>query len=106
MGRNLTGKGLSEAEVDVLLDNDIEECIEHALDIFPGFHGIPEPVQHVIVNMLFQLGAAGFRKFRNFIAAVKFADWERAAAELLDSAAAKQAPARFERHSLAVKSVS
>ena len=97
VGRNLT-VGLSESEIDVLLENDIDACIEHALDIFPGWSSIPEPAQHVILNMLFQLGKAGFLKFRHFVAAVKASDWHRAGAEVLDSVAARQPPERFGRH--------
>ena len=104
VGRNLT-VGLSESEIDVLLEDDIDACIEHALDIFPGWSSIPEPAQHVILNMLFQLGKAGFMKFHRFINAVNHSWWERAAEEVLDSVAASQTPARYQRHAAALSSL-
>ena len=104
VGRNLT-VGLSESEIDVLLENDIDACIEHALSIFPGWSSIPEPAQHVILNMLFQLGKAGFLKFRHFIAAVKDGYWDLASEEVLNSVAASQTPARYLRHSAELSSL-
>lgn len=98
VGRNLDDKGLSSEEVDYLLENDIRECLSHALDIFPGWTDLPEQAQHVIVNMIFQLGHAGFRQFGRLIGAIKVHRWHRAAEEVMDSKAAKQTPARFERH--------
>ena len=98
VGRNLRDVGLRHSEVDVMLGNDIEVAISHALEIFPRWGSLPAPVQHVIVNMIFQLGRRGFNGFRRFISHVKCHNWPAAADELLDSAAARQAPARFERH--------
>ena len=98
VGRNLTDVGLAENEVDYLLDGDIERCIEHALEIFPSFRDLPDDVQHVIVNMLFQLGKRGFSQFLKFIGHIKAGEYSAAASEALDSRAARQAPARFERH--------
>ena len=105
VGRNLDDVGLRHSEVDMMLDNDIEIAISHALEVFPRWDAIPEPVQHVIVNMLFQLGRRGFNGFRRFISHVKCEAWDSAAAELLDSKAANQTPSRFRRHADAVLSV-
>lgn len=106
VGRNLDDKGLSDGEVRHLLRNDIEECIGHAMDIFPGWLSLPIPAQRVIVNMLFQLGVAGFKKFKRFIRAVEDGHWHRAAAEALDSRAARQTPRRFHRHAEALRTLS
>ena len=105
VGRNLDDKGITHAEAAALLHNDIEECVEHALQIFPAFDHLPDEAQHVIVNMLFQLGSAGFRGFKRFIAAVHKRHWHLAADEILDSKAARQAPARFRRHAEALKNL-
>lgn len=98
VGRNLEDVGLRNSEVTFLLDNDIEEAVTHAMSVFPLWDTLPAGVQHVIVNMIFQLGAEGFRKFRKFISHVKRGDYSGAADEVLDSLAAKQAPERFLRH--------
>ena len=98
VGRNLTDVGLSECEIETLLDQDISNCLLHAMDFFPEFNRLPDAVQHVIVNMLFQLGKHGFGQFVKFIAHIRAGEYSAAATEVLDSRAASQAPARFERH--------
>lgn len=98
VGRNLTDVGLSDAEITHLLHNDIDAAVSHALEIFPGWDGLPVEVQHVVVNMIFQLGRRGFNGFRRFISHVKCHNWPAAAEEVMSSRAAEQAPARFQRH--------
>lgn len=105
VGRNLTYVGLRQSEVDTMLRNDIHDAVSHALDIFPGWHELPEEAQHVVVNMIFQLGRRGFMKFRRFISKIKAHDWWGAADEAQNSLAAQQAPERFQRHADALKSI-
>lgn len=105
VGRNLDDTGLDDNEVNYLLDGDIERCIASALSVFPYFHHLPDAAQHVIVNMLFQLGEAGFRQFKRFIEAVETKRWHHAADEVLDSRAARQTPARFNRHAEALRNL-
>ena len=103
VGRNLTDKGLSESEIRHLLENDIGECIAVALGIFPAWHRLPSDAQRVCVNMIFQLGAAGFRGFKKFIRAVKDGRWHDAAHEGMDSRAARQTPKGFGLHAAKLK---
>lgn len=105
VGRNLDDKGITHAEAVMMLHNDIEDCVQHALSIFPAFDKLPEDAQHVVVNMIFQLGAYGFRGFKHFISAVRSRAWHSAADEVLDSKAARQAPARFRRHAETLRSL-
>ena len=51
-------------------------------------------VKLVIVNMTFQMGANGVSKFKNMLAALKDEDYDRAAAEMLDSKWASQTESR------------
>ena len=51
----------------------------------------------VCLEMLYNLGPRGFRGFRKMIGAVKRRDWAAAADEILDSAAARTLPRRYER---------
>ena len=98
IGRNLDDKGISHAEAATLLHNDIEECVDHALRIIPGFDNLPEDAQHIIVNMIFQLGARGFQGFRRLIEAIHSHAWNAASHEVMNSKAARQCPERFRRH--------
>lgn len=44
----------------------------------------------VVIDMIFNLGLAGFKRFRNTIAAIRAGDWNRAADGILASKYAKQ----------------
>jgi lysozyme len=54
------------------------------------------PRQRSLVEMCYQLGPAGCRRFERMLRALADADYERAADEMLDSRWAEQTPARAE----------
>ena len=87
IGRNITDKGITAAEAFMLCENDILEC-EHDLDllIFPGiFYAFPETIQHVLIDLRFNLGKTGFRQFKRMIKAFKENDYREAIKEMKDS---------------------
>jgi lysozyme len=91
IGRNLEDVGISYTEALNMLKNDIDQCREDLENIFPGqFMALPDHVQEVIMNMRFQLGSGGLRKFRKFIGAIRGWDMSRAHNEMLDSKWAKK----------------
>lgn len=95
IGRNLEDKGLSKDEAVYLLGNDIRECIDDLQGIFPDhFDRLPEKIQHVLIDMRFQLGPGRFRKFKNMIFAVRMELWSDMIAEMKDSAWYQQVPVR------------
>lgn len=96
-GRNLEDHGITKAEAEYLLRNDIASAVSTANSIFDNFYAMPDAAQRVIVNVIVNTGPAGFRSFRHFIAAVQREDWRSAELELLDSQAAKQLPKRYQR---------
>ena len=55
---------------------------------------MPPEVQGVILEMVYQLGFSGFKKFKKAILNMKSKDWKGAATEMLDSRWAKQTPNR------------
>jgi lysozyme len=85
IGRNLEDKGITEKEALMLLENDIQECLEDLKTIFNKFDMLPESAQRVLVDMRFNLGHEGFRMFKNMIKAVKQQDFHSAAREMRDS---------------------
>lgn len=90
--------GLSDDQCYTLLESDVQDCIIDAVAIFTeAFADMDTPRQEVIVNLLFNLGAGTFRKFKRAIAAMKEARWDDAAAEILDSRAARQTGQRYHR---------
>ena len=90
VGRNLDDRGISEDEAAMLLDNDIRFVSKELSRVLPGFTSLDETRQNVLMDMCFNLGTAGLLKFKAMLAAVGARDFDRAAAEMLNSAWARQ----------------
>lgn len=84
VGRNLSDKGLSPREIDFLLDNDVDECVADVAAL-PWFSGLDEVRQHVLLDLRFNLGAAGLRRFPALLNALSERDFPRAAKSLRES---------------------
>ena len=95
-GRNIDtgGAGISEAEGQVLLSNDITLCDDDLRGLFQNWDTLSVRARATLVNLRFQLGPSRFRAFRKMVAAIQNGDFVEAAKELRDSALAKQTPAR------------
>jgi lysozyme len=91
------GTKIPNEQVDDWFAKDIQVTLKDCKIIFEEFDSLPEEAQLVIANMCFQLGRPRLSKFKNFIAAVKDQDWDRAADEMKDSRWYKQTTARAER---------
>lgn len=84
VGRNLTDVGLSESEIDVLLDNDIDRSIADLDRYLPWWRSLDEPRQRVLANMAFNMGIGapggrGLRSFVNTLESIRTGDYEAAA---------------------------
>ena len=91
VGRNLTDRGLSGGEIDLLLANDIAAARAACRRLYgAGFEGASMARRHALISMAFNLGQTRLAGFRRFRAAVRDGDWDRAAAEALDSRWATQ----------------
>ena len=94
-------EGLSDPQIDLLLNGDIDRCIRFAVFVFRDkpshFFYFPPLVQEVVVNLIFNLGHVTFRKFKKAISAFLDRDWNRAADEILDSREARQTGQRYAR---------
>lgn len=91
------GGGLSEAEAEYLLGNDIDRVAADLDRRLPWWREQPAPVQVALCSMAFQMGAAGLLAFRRMLAALERGDRAEAARQALDSKWARQTPARAER---------
>ena len=85
VGRNLETKGLSKTEIMYLLENDILDCKLFLEDIFKNFHSLSDARQNVLIEMVFNLGNGGFKKFKKLIEAIKEKDFIKASEEMLNS---------------------
>lgn len=95
-GRNLSDRGISKDEAELLLMHDLQEAIA-AAGTYPWFAGLDPVRQRVVVDMLFNLGATKFRKFVGTIAAIASGDYVKASAHMLNSLWARQVGARATR---------
>lgn len=97
VGRNLEDRGLSDAEIEFLLDNDVV-IVENELDkAFPWWRDMSEIRQRVLADMAFNMGVPRLKGFKNALAAMKDGDYADAATEMLDSIWAKQVGTRAAR---------
>ena len=84
VGRNLEDKGISHHEALFLLRNDIAE-VTAQLEQFDWFRALGPVRRKVLVDMAFNLGMAGLMGFKQMIEALKRANYEAAADEMVNS---------------------
>ena len=58
--------------------------------------GLDDVRASVVIDVAFNVGVHGLLQFVNMLSAIGKKDWSTASAELLDSTAAKQLPARYQ----------
>ncbi len=94
IGRNLTAKGISQDEEDLMFANDVNEAVLAARVIFPTFGDLSENRKAVLVDMAFNLGEGALSQFHGLIAAVADEDWLQASQSILNSRYAAEVPTR------------
>ena len=88
-----------EYEEEFLMDilkKDLQEAIRGARELMEehGCADIDERAEEIIIEMVFQLGRTGVKKFRNMWKALTEQNYIGASFEMLDSKWAKQTPNR------------
>ena len=91
------GTPVPNEQVNEWFERDIETTINDCKLLFSQFDNLPEDIQHVLINMSFQLGKPRLSKFKKMIAAVEDMNWEKMADEMQDSTWRWQTPNRAER---------
>jgi lysozyme len=79
------GAAITEAQADAILDLQLGMVNAQAKTLFPNFQAMPADVQSVVQDLIFNMGLAGFSKFKNTIAALRANDYQQAAQGLTDS---------------------
>lgn len=87
VGRNVSasGIGLSDDEVNYLLENDIERVIKELSSEYPWFNSLDDVRKDAMIDISFNLGATRLRGFKRALAAMEVADYKMAAKEFLAS---------------------
>ena len=85
VGRNLSDRGLTVAEIDFLLETDI--ALAHTIldGWLPGWRDFSAPRRHALISMAFNLGGPRLASFVQLRAALMAGDFDRAADCALDS---------------------
>jgi lysozyme len=94
VGRNLMSVGLRPDEIQLMLNNDIEQCITD-LDLkLPWWRNMTDNRKMALCDMCFQLGINGLLLFKNMLTQMQVNRYDLACEAALDSTWAKQTPAR------------
>ncbi len=97
VGRNISDRGLSDDEIDYLLQNDITLVIDDLNRALPWWVELSPVRQRVLCNMAFNLGISRLKGFTRMLSAMRRKDFAAAAAEMRSSLWAEQVGARAER---------
>ena len=91
------GTEVSEDRVNNCFAKDVETVLEDCKVLYSNFDELPEEVQLILANMMFNMGRTRLSKFSKLKLAVDDEDWMEASIQMEDSRWYKQVPNRAER---------
>ena len=91
------GDPVSVERVDILFAKDLETTIDECKLLYNNFDDLPEEVQRIIANMMFNMGRPRLSRFHKMKKAVDNGDWTEASVQMKDSLWARQVPNRADR---------
>ncbi len=91
------GSVVEQSRVQSAFNLDITVTLEDCQRLYKDFNDLPEGVQLIIANMMFNLGYPRLSKFKGMKANVDARDWSGAANEMVDSKWYTQVPNRARR---------
>jgi lysozyme len=106
-GRNLTDRGISQAEAEVLFEHDLTNAVADLMKVFKfrELNFLLADQQTALIDMMFNLGLTKFRKFKKMIQAVKDKNFKEAGRQIMDSKYAREdVPKRAARNKKLMKS--
>ena len=91
------GTKVDETRCIEAFNEDVETVIADCHVLYPDFDDLPEEVQQIVANMMFNMGRPRLSKFKGMKRGVDAKDWTAAADEMVDSAWYRQVTNRAER---------
>lgn len=91
------GAAVSPERVLEAFEEDIQVVLDDCENLYKDFGDLPEEVQLIVANMMFNLGYPRLSKFKGMKAGVDARDWQKAADEMVDSRWYTQVTNRAER---------
>ena len=99
------GTMVDDERINELFDQDIKVTLSECEQLYGNFNDLPEEVQKILANMMFNLGRPRLSKFRKLCKAVADRDWQECAVQMEDSRWHKQVTNRANRLISRMKSV-
>ena len=97
IGRNIEDRGITMAEAELLLCNDLADVRNGLANALPWVATLDDVRQRVLIDMAFNLGIGGLLQFERTLAAVRAGEFKRAAGMMLQSRWASQVGERAQR---------
>jgi len=91
------GTEVSKERVEEAFEKDCEWVVRDCHKLYDNFDDLPEEVQQIVANMMFNLGYPRLSAFKGMKAGVDSQDWNEAADQMVDSRWYRQVGARAER---------
>jgi len=91
------GTAISENRVIGAFEEDIKIVVKDCEKLYSNFLYLPEEVQLIIANMMFNMGYTRLSKFKGMKRGVDSEDWNAAADEMVDSRWYRQVTNRADR---------
>ena len=79
------GTSVSEDRVIECFEKDLESVQKDCYRLYDDFDDLPETVQEIIANMLFNMGLGRMKAFKGMKRNVDSRQWDKAADEMVDS---------------------
>ena len=98
VGRNIEQNGITSAEAEMLLVNDMDGVFADLDRNIPFWQSMPYNVRLVLCDLCFNLGIKKLCRFTKMLEALEERDFELAGEELLDSTYAVQVKKRADRN--------
>jgi lysozyme len=91
------GTSIDTVRVHQAFESDCESVLRDCNILYEDFDDLPEEVQQIIANMMFNMGRPRLSKFKGMKRGVDARDWDAAADEMVDSRWYRQVTNRAER---------
>jgi len=91
------GTEVSDDRVKEAFETDVQIVLSDCERLYEEFESLPEEVQLIIANMMFNMGRPRLSKFKGMKRGVDARDWNAAADEMVDSVWYRQVTNRADR---------
>lgn len=99
------GTDVDDRRVREVFEEDVQTVLSDCEKLYDDFNDLPEEVQLIVANMMFNMGYTRLSKFRGMKRGVDSRNWEEAADEMVDSRWYTQVTNRADRLVVRMRSV-